>query len=166
MIKIGKNTKIEENVFIDEKTIIGNNCVISNGTIIKDSVIGDNVFIGNNNLIRGCEIGNEAMIGAFNEMARVKTGKVKISHQNIVLDSTLEDGVHISAGVITLNKEVDLSVTNKILFKKNCKIGAKSILIAPVTIGENSIVGANTFLKQSIPADSKVIYYKNKIRFL
>lgn len=38
-----------------------------------------------------------------------------------------------------------------VTFKKNCKIGSHSVIMAGVTVGENSIVGAFSFVNKSIP---------------
>ena len=35
--------------------------------------------------------------------------------------------------------------------KKNCKIGSHSVIMPGVTIGENSIVGAFSFVNRDIP---------------
>jgi len=38
-----------------------------------------------------------------------------------------------------------------IIFKKNCKIGTHSTIMPNVTIGENSIVAAHSFVNKSVP---------------
>jgi len=39
----------------------------------------------------------------------------------------------------------------KIVLKKNCKIGSHSVVMPGVTIGENSIIGAFSFVNKDIP---------------
>jgi acetyltransferase-like isoleucine patch superfamily enzyme len=39
------------------------------------------------------------------------------------------------------------------VLKKNCKIGTHSVVMPGVTIGENSIIGAFSFVKSDIPAN-------------
>lgn len=41
----------------------------------------------------------------------------------------------------------------KIVLKKNCKIGTHSSIMPGVTIGENTIVGAHSFVNKSLPAN-------------
>ena len=41
----------------------------------------------------------------------------------------------------------------KVTLKKNCRIGSHSVVMPGVTIGENSVVGAFSFVKQDIPAN-------------
>jgi len=39
----------------------------------------------------------------------------------------------------------------KVVLKKNCKIGIHSVIMPGVTIGENVVVGAMSFVNQDIP---------------
>ncbi|MBI2050312.1 MAG: acyltransferase [Parcubacteria group bacterium] len=45
----------------------------------------------------------------------------------------------------------------KVTLKKNCKIGSHSVIMPGVTIGENAIVGAFSFVTKDIP-DNVVAY--------
>jgi acetyltransferase-like isoleucine patch superfamily enzyme len=38
-----------------------------------------------------------------------------------------------------------------VVLKKNCKIGSHSLIMPGVTVGENSIVGAFSFVNEDIP---------------
>ena len=39
------------------------------------------------------------------------------------------------------------------MLKKNCKIGTHSSVMPGVTIGENTIVGAHSFVNKNLPAN-------------
>ena len=45
----------------------------------------------------------------------------------------------------------------QVILKKNCKIGTHSVVMPGVTIGENSIIGAFSFVNQDIP-DNVIAY--------
>jgi acetyltransferase-like isoleucine patch superfamily enzyme len=45
----------------------------------------------------------------------------------------------------------------KVILKKNCKMGTHSVIMPGVTVGENSIIGAFSFVKESIP-DNCIVY--------
>ena len=54
----------------------------------------------------------------------------------------------------------------KILLKRNCKIGSNAVIMPDITVGENAVVGANSFVNKNIPrnevwAGSPVRYLKN-----
>jgi acetyltransferase-like isoleucine patch superfamily enzyme len=64
---------------------------------------------------------------------------------------TVEDDVKIGFGCIILSHS---SIDNKsggVLLKKNCKIGANSVVMPGVVVGEDAIVGSNSFINRDIP---------------
>lgn len=86
----------------------------------------------------GFELGYKTDIGAFSYI-NAKYG--------VVLEDYVQIGSHCSLySVSTIdNKE------GKIYLKKNCKIGSHSTVMPNVTIGQNSIVGANSLVLEDIP---------------
>ena len=71
-----------------------------------------------------------------------------INAQNgVVIEDFVQIGSHCSIYSISTidGKE------GQVVLKKNCKIGSHSVVMPGVTIGENSIVGAFSFVKQNIP---------------
>ncbi|MFA5933004.1 MAG: aminotransferase class I/II-fold pyridoxal phosphate-dependent enzyme [Microgenomates group bacterium] len=65
----------------------------------------------------------------------------------------IEDYVEIGSGCsIYSNNTID-GITGKIVIKKNAKIGAHCTIMPGVTIGENSLIGAYSFVKNDIPAN-------------
>lgn len=75
----------------------------------------------------------------------------------------IEDDVLVGSGVhfYTSNhffKDVNISIIDQghdhpkeVLLKKGCWIGANSIILPGVTIGENSVIGAGSIVTKSIP---------------
>ena len=45
----------------------------------------------------------------------------------------------------------------KVILKRNCKIGSHSVIMPGVTIGENSVIGAFSFVNKNIP-DNVIAY--------
>lgn len=65
----------------------------------------------------------------------------------------IEDYVEIGSSCsIYSNNTID-GVTGKVTIKKNAKIGTHCTIMPGVTIGENSIIGAYSFVKSDIPAN-------------
>lgn len=83
--------------------------------------LGKDTQIGNFTVI-GCEHGVEIQ------------DNVKIGYHCVIMSHSSIDG---RAGKVTL--------------KKNCKIGANSVIFPGVTVGENSIVGACSLVNENIP---------------
>jgi acetyltransferase-like isoleucine patch superfamily enzyme len=65
----------------------------------------------------------------------------------VVIGETVQIGSHCSIySVSTIdNKE------GRVTLKKNCKIGSHSMVMPGVTVGENSTVGAFSFVNEDIP---------------
>ncbi len=65
----------------------------------------------------------------------------------VVIEDYVQIGSHCSIySVSTIdNKE------GQVVLKKNCKIGTHSVIMPGVTVGENSIIGAFSFVNKDIP---------------
>ena len=148
--KIGKNVTIEPYVVIGKKVKIGNNVVIKSFSHLESSKIENKVEVGPYARIRPNTILKEgSKIGNFVEVKKSTIGKKsKIPHLSYIGDSILESSVNIGAGTITCN--YDGIKKNKTKIKKNVFIGSNSSLVAPVTINENSIVGAGSVITKNV----------------
>jgi acetyltransferase-like isoleucine patch superfamily enzyme len=63
----------------------------------------------------------------------------------------IEDKVQIGSHcAIYSNSTIDAK-RGKVVLKKNCKIGTHSTIMPGVTIGENSVIGAYSFVNKNIP---------------
>ena len=129
--EIGSNTKILRSTVSDSK--IKGRCSIG-----PYSHVRNNTTIGQN-----CRIGNYVEIKKSN----IKSN-VKISHLSYVGNSEIFENVNIGAGTITCN--FDGIKKNKTIIKKNSFIGSNSLLIAPVSIGENVTIGAGSVITKDV----------------
>jgi acetyltransferase-like isoleucine patch superfamily enzyme len=64
---------------------------------------------------------------------------------------TIEDNVMIGYGCIIMSFSRIESKQGKVTLKKGCKIGSQTIIMPGVTIGENAIVGVNSFVNRDVP---------------
>lgn len=69
------------------------------------------------------------------------------SHYGVEIGDDVQIGSHCS---IYSHSTID-NKKGRILLKKNCKIGTHSTIMPGVIIGENSIVGAYSFVNKNIP---------------
>ena len=130
--KIGKNVKIEPFVVIGKNVRIGNNVTIKSFSHIEETVIKNKVKVGN-----------------FVEIKKSKIGSgSKVNHLSYIGDSFLGKKVNIGAGTITCN--YDGKNKHKTVIKDGAFIGSNTALIAPVTIGKNTIVGAGSSISKNV----------------
>ena len=156
--KIGKNITIESNFKITpfSKILIGNDFYLGHNAIIetkhykKDSlglIIGNNVWISRDVHIQNSDfikIGDNVLIGEF---VSIRTNKHATSiykpvkkQKMIVGQIIIENNVWIGRGVMIEGNEKGL------------------------VIGEDSIIGANSYVKDSVPKNS--IFAGNPAKFI
>lgn len=122
--------------------------------VLKDAIIGENC-----NICAQCFIENKVTIG----------NNVTLKNGNYIWDGiTIEDNVQIGPNVTFTNdryprakQQFDLQFT---LIKKNASIGAGSVILGGITIGENAMVGAGSVLTKDIPDGE--LWYGNPATFI
>ena len=152
--KIGKNVIIEPYVVIGSKVKIGNNVIIKSFSHLEKCQIENKVGIGPYARIRPDTILKEgSKIGNFVEVKRSVVGKKsKVNHLSYIGDTIIGKSVNIGAGTITCNYDGVKKSETKI--KDKVFIGSNSSLVAPVTIEEESIVGAGSVITKSVKKKS------------
>jgi UDP-N-acetylglucosamine diphosphorylase/glucosamine-1-phosphate N-acetyltransferase len=148
--KIGKNVVINPYVVIGKKVKIGNNVTINSFSHLEDCKIEKEVDIGPYARIRpGTTLKEGSKVGNFVEIKKSKIGKKsKINHLSYIGDSYVGNKANIGAGTITCN--YDGIKKSKTKIKDNVFIGSNSSLVAPVTIGKNSVVGAGSTITRNV----------------
>src|SRR5665648_196698 len=84
------------------------------------------------------KLGYKTDIGAFTYI-NAKNGVV------------IEDFVQIGSHCSLYSESTIDSKVGQIILKKNCKIGSHSVIMPGVTIGENTIIGAFSFVNKDLP---------------
>ncbi len=152
-VRIASGTIIYPNTVIEGNVQIGNNCRIES-SYIRDSVIGNNVTVGPFAHIRNQSIiGNDVRIGNFVEIKKSKLAQgVKSAHLTYLGDSEIGENTNIGCGTITVN--FDGKDKHKTLVGKNSFIGSNVNLIAPLRVGDNSIIAAGSTINEDVPSNS------------
>ena len=152
--KIGKNVTIEPYVVIGKKVKIGNNVIIKSFSHLESCKIENKVEIGPYARIRPNTILKEgSKIGNFVEIKKSVVGKKsKVNHLSYIGDSDLGKSVNIGAGTITCN--YDGVKKSKTKIKDKVFIGSNSSLVAPLTINQESIVGAGSVITKNVKKKS------------
>lgn len=172
-VEIGSDTVIYPFTIIEGKTCIGQNCIIGPYSRINDSSIGNDVVIENSRIKEAriadrCNIGPFAYlrpeaelhegvkVGDFVEIKKSVIGSgSKVPHLSYVGDALLGQGVNIGAGTITCN--YDGKKKHRTVLGDRVFIGSNTNLVAPVTIGEDSITGAGSTITRDVPAHNLAV---------
>ena len=103
-------------------------------------------------------------------MTIVHGDKVRIGRNAIVMPNflmmasgtiTIEDNVQVAAYVKLISNNHDpydrmVLTCRPVVLKRNCWIGAGSVILPGVTVGENSIVGAGSVVTKDVPDNTVV----------
>jgi len=164
--KMGKNVTINPYVVIGAKVKIGNNVTINSFSHLENCKIEDKVDIGPYARIRpGTVLKEGSRIGNFVEVKKSTIGKKsKVNHLSYIGDSEIGKSVNIGAGTITCN--YDGAKKSKTKIKNNVFIGSNSSLVAPVTINEDSVVGAGSVITKNVRKKSLTLTRANQVEIL
>jgi bifunctional UDP-N-acetylglucosamine pyrophosphorylase/glucosamine-1-phosphate N-acetyltransferase len=173
-VRVGSDTVIHPNVQIAGDTEIGSNCVIESSAIIRGCRIGDNVTIKAGSVLEDAVVHDHATVGPMAHlrpgtvlMAHVKIGNfvetkkavmgegAKASHLTYLGDAEIGRDVNIGCGTITCN--YDGVNKHRTVIGDGVFVGSDVQLVAPVTIGSNSLIAAGTTVTQDVPPDSLAI---------
>jgi acetyltransferase-like isoleucine patch superfamily enzyme len=70
---------------------------------------------------------------------------------NCRYDVEIQDEVQIGSHCSIYSHSTIDDKKGKVILKKNCKIGTHSTIMPGITIGENSIIGAYSFVTKDVP---------------
>ena len=142
-VSVGKNVTIGAGCVISDCTI-ADGCIIKPYCVIEKALIDNDVEVGPFARLRpGTYLQQNSRVGNFVEVKNTQLGEgSKASHLTYLGDTEVGSKVNIGAGTITCN--YDGANKHKTIIKDGAFIGSDSQLVAPVTIGKNSTIGAGS----------------------
>lgn len=166
-VLVGPDTILHPGTILEGNTVIGSGCEIGPHTQLSNVVVGNDTVIhftyGHDCEVKdGADIGpyvhlrpdtvigNQVHIGNFVEVKNSHVGAgTKFPHLSYIGDSDVGSGVNIGCGTITVN--YDGKVKHRTTIGEGAFIGCNSNLVAPVTIGNYSYVGAGSTITKDVP---------------
>lgn len=173
-VLIGTDTVIYPNVHLSGNTAIGSGCLLEPGVTVRDCKIGAGVTIKTGSVLAEAEVGDHVSIGP---MAHLRPGSIlgkhvkignfvetkkivmgegsKASHLTYLGDAEIGKAVNIGCGTITCN--YDGVKKHRTIIGDNVFVGSDVQLVAPVSVGSNSLIAAGTTVTKDVPPDSLAI---------
>ncbi|MEE3719221.1 bifunctional UDP-N-acetylglucosamine diphosphorylase/glucosamine-1-phosphate N-acetyltransferase GlmU [Tumidithrix elongata RA019] len=155
------NTRIASGAQIGPSSLItnseiGENCRVV-FSVVEDSQIGADCRVGPYAHIRGeSHVGDRCRIGNFVELKKAHLGdRTNAAHLSYLGDAKIGNRVNIGAGTITAN--YDGFQKHQTTIGDRSKTGSNSVLVAPITLGENVNVAAGSIVTGNIEANSLAI---------
>ncbi|HUH64540.1 MAG TPA: bifunctional UDP-N-acetylglucosamine diphosphorylase/glucosamine-1-phosphate N-acetyltransferase GlmU [Terracidiphilus sp.] len=173
-VEVGSDTVIEPFVQLLGRTILGSECRIRSYSVIESCTLGNNVTVRQSCVLAdstiadgtdigpfarlrpGCEIGEKVHIGNFVEVKRSRLARgVKAGHLTYLGDAEIGAETNIGAGVITCNYDGIRKHPTRIGARSF--VGSDSTLVAPVTVGDGSYIGAASCITKDVPPDALAV---------
>ncbi|MEH2290907.1 bifunctional UDP-N-acetylglucosamine diphosphorylase/glucosamine-1-phosphate N-acetyltransferase GlmU [Nostoc sp.] len=178
-ITIDETVELQPDVIIEPQTHLRGNTVIKTGShigpgsLIENSQLSENVTvqysvvinstvetgsqIGPYTHLRGqVKVGAGCRVGNFVELKNTQLGdRTNAAHLSYIGDTVVGNQVNIGAGTITANYDGVKKHPTKI--GDRTKTGANSVLVAPLTLGDDVYIAAGSTVTEDVPDDSLVI---------
>jgi bifunctional UDP-N-acetylglucosamine pyrophosphorylase / glucosamine-1-phosphate N-acetyltransferase len=172
-VKIGQDTIVLPGCWLVGNITIGPNCLVGPHTVMQGEVqVGSGSEVVQSRLT-DCQVGNKckvgpyahlrpgtvvsdnAKIGNFVELKKSFVGlNTNVSHLSYVGDATVGNNANIGAGTIIANYDHITGEKKRTTIGNGAATGSNSVLVAPVTLGDESVVGAGTVVTKDVPAGS------------
>ena len=154
--RIGSGSTIGPSVVITD-TLIGKDVEIRPFCVITGSRVDDGASVGPFSHLRpGSLIGRSARIGNYVETKELIVGEgSKISHMTYVGDAEIGRNVNIGAGCVTCN--YDGYAKHRTLIEDGVFVGSGTMIVAPIVLGEGSLVAAGSTITKDVPPDALAI---------
>ena len=170
-MQLPSTTYIEDGVTFEGECIVENGCRITGNTLIQDSHIKSGSVI-EDSIVKNSDVGplahlrpasniENTHIGNFVEVKKSSLKGVKAGHLSYIGDAQVDEGTNIGAGVITCN--YDGVKENKTKIRNNVFIGSNSSLVAPITINENSVIGAGSVITKNVRKKSLALTRSSQV---
>ena len=151
-VSLGKNVKVGAYSII-KNTRVEANTQIAPYSHIDNAELGENCHIGPYARIRpGSKLQNDVHIGNFVEIKNSEIANhSKANHLSYIGDASIGSRVNIGAGTITCN--YDGANKFRTVIEDDAFIGSDTQLVAPVTVGRGSTIGAGSTITKDTPAN-------------
>ncbi len=137
--KIGIDTIIYPNTYIEGKNEIGSRCKIGPMAHLR----------GN------CKVGDESKVGNFVELKNAQLAKKSnVCHLTYIGDAKIGSHVNIGAGTIFANYNSITKEKKMSEVADGASIGSNSVIVAPVHIGKDAMIGALSCITKDVQSDA------------
>jgi bifunctional UDP-N-acetylglucosamine pyrophosphorylase/glucosamine-1-phosphate N-acetyltransferase len=172
-VRIGNDTVVYPNTFLETGVRIGKGCSIGPSAAISRSRIGDRSVVWFSVLEdarvgRDCEVGpfarlrpgavleDGALVGNFVEVKGSRIGRgSKAKHLTYIGDAELGSGVNVGAGTVVVN--YDGYEKHPTVIGDGARIGSDTMLVAPLKVGKGAVTGAGSVITKDVPAGALAV---------
>ncbi|MDA7475220.1 bifunctional UDP-N-acetylglucosamine diphosphorylase/glucosamine-1-phosphate N-acetyltransferase GlmU, partial [Planktomarina temperata] len=154
---IGRDTIIEQNVVFGPGVTVESGAQIRAFSHLEGAHVSRGCIIGPYARLRpGAELAEDVKIGNFVEIkASALEEGAKVNHLSYIGDAHIGARANIGAGTITCN--YDGVMKHHTSIGEEAFIGSNTMLVAPVTVGQEAMTASGSVITQDVPAGSLAI---------
>lgn len=173
-VTLTKDVFIEAGVRLEGTVTVGEGTRIGQGTIIRDCTLGAGTEIRPYCVLQSSSVGEGVKLGPFAHLregtileahvhvgnfvetkkTRLKAG-AKANHLSYLGDCEVGERSNIGAGCITCN--YDGFLKHRTTIGREVFVGSDCQLVAPVKLGDGSVIGAGTTVTSDVPTEALVL---------
>ncbi len=167
-VRLAPDAVLEPGVVLKGATEIGEGARIGAYSVVADSVIAPGAEVRPHSVLEGARLAagavagpfarlrpgavleEGAFVGNFVEVKKARLGPgVKAGHLAYLGDAEVGEGTNVGAGVITANYDGERK--HRTVVGRRAFLGSNSVLVAPVTIGEEAFVAGGSTITKDVP---------------
>ncbi|MDO6480017.1 bifunctional UDP-N-acetylglucosamine diphosphorylase/glucosamine-1-phosphate N-acetyltransferase GlmU [Shimia thalassica] len=151
---IGRDTVIEPNVYFGPDVTVESGTHIRAFSHLEGCHVSRGGVVGPYARLRpGAELAENVRIGNFVEIKNAILDEgAKVNHLSYIGDASVGHDTNIGAGTITCN--YDGVMKHKTTIGANAFIGSNTMLVAPVTIGDQAMTASGSVITSDVPAEA------------
>ena len=171
-VRLGKDTVVYPNTFLETGVRIGAGCRIGPSAIarsavgdrsvvwfsvLEDARVGKDCEVGPFARLRpGTDLQDGALVGNYVEVKGSRMGKgSKAKHLTYIGDAELGAGVNVGAGTVVVN--YDGYDKHPTVIGDGARIGSDTMLVAPLKVGKGAVTGAGSVITKDVPAGALAV---------
>jgi bifunctional UDP-N-acetylglucosamine pyrophosphorylase/glucosamine-1-phosphate N-acetyltransferase len=161
-------TWIDPTVTLEPDAVVHPFTVLRGGTTVSadaevgphvvavDAAIGHGALVGPFCYLRpGTVLGASSKAGTFVELKNTRLGEgTKVPHLSYMGDAAVGDRTNVGAGSITVNLPHGGGPKQRTEIGRDVRVGVDTVLVAPVTLGDDAWTAAGTVITDDVPENS------------
>jgi bifunctional UDP-N-acetylglucosamine pyrophosphorylase/glucosamine-1-phosphate N-acetyltransferase len=139
-------------------TTVAEGAQVGPHVVAVDAAIGPGALVGPFCYLRpGTVLGASSKAGTFVELKNTELGEgTKVPHLSYMGDATIGDRTNIGAGSITVNLPHGGGPKQRTEIGRDVRVGVDTVLVAPVTLGDDAWTAAGTVVTDDVPENALV----------
>ena len=155
---------LEADAVVHPFTVLRGRTVVSAGAelgphvVAVDAAIGPGALVGPFCYLRpGTVLGASSKAGTFVELKNTTLGEgTKVPHLSYMGDAAIGDRSNVGAGSITVNLPHGGGPKQRTEIGRDVRVGVDTVLVAPVTLGDDAWTAAGTVVTDDVPENALV----------